>query len=207
MRGIVLGVMVIAACGGDGGGGGGGGGNGGSGGGSGVDTQQCAADAASFHAIVDRRQSCTADSDCTVVLDNCFGPAFCGAYVTIANADAARNVLADGRTACQCGDCSAPAPARCVNGACGSLFALCQMLAGQMAELAAANTSCAQDSDCHFVAELGPGAADTQHSCNTFINSDGQTNIAALEQRWADAKCPGSCGSAPTPHCTNGSCS
>ena len=140
-----------------------------------------------------------------MVLDNCFGPAFCSAYVNVANADAAGAALADGRTACQCGDCSAPAPARCVNGSCGSLVALCQSLAAQMAALAAANTSCAQDSDCHFVAEIGPGAG-TQHSCNTFINSDGQTKLAPLEQRWAEASCVGSCGSPATPHCTNGSC-
>lgn len=110
MRGFLVGAIVfVAACGGGGEEGGGG------------DAVRCSQDASSFHRIVDATQACTQDSDCTVVIDSCFGPAFCGAYVTVANADAVRALVADGRIVCSdCVQCAQPLPAACVMGRCAA---------------------------------------------------------------------------------------
>lgn len=119
--------MLIAACGGTDGSGGTGdalGGGGGAGCGGAPSAAECADDAATFHSAADARQSCASDSDCTVVEDSCFGPAFCATYMNQANAATARAALAHGRIACAgngtCAgvECMAPAPAACVAGVC-----------------------------------------------------------------------------------------
>jgi hypothetical protein len=72
-----------------------------------------------FHALVDPPQSCTVDSDCVVVLDSCFGPAYCAAYVTTRNDAAARQLVDEGGRVCQCVTCGLPPPPACIAGVCG----------------------------------------------------------------------------------------
>jgi len=201
MRALVVVLITVAGCGGGGvgSGGGGGDGGGGSGGGGGGDNSsvECRQASSAFHSIVDFKQSCTADSDCRVILDGCFGPDFCAVYVNNDNAAAAGAALADGQKACQCGVCNAPLPPACVDGACGSAFDLCRSLDRQMAAIAAANQSCTQDADCSFV--------DGVDDCNTFTNATGQAQMMALADRFAANRFCHAC--APkTPRCTNGSC-
>jgi len=205
MRRLFLGVMLLAACGGMDGNSSGGGGSGGGGGGGDNNSTECRQAYSAFHSVVDATQPCTADSDCVAVLDNCFGPAFCSAYVNHDNLAAAQAALADGRQACQCGECSAPPPPACIKGHCGSRIDLCQSLKRDMGDIVAANQSCTQDSDCHFVAELVSDPT-TQRTCDTFVNTAGLAQLASLQDRFTTEKCGGTPCADQTPHCTNGSC-
>ena len=108
----ILCVAMIAGCGGASAMGDGGADGGGA-------AAQCAQLDEQFHALVDPAQPCTVDSDCAAVLDTCFGPAYCAAYVTMSNAAAARQLVDEGRSVCQCVTCLAPPQAACNAGVCG----------------------------------------------------------------------------------------
>jgi hypothetical protein len=98
-----------------------------------------------------------------------------------------------------------PRPACGLDGRCGPVIALCQSLERKMGDIAAANQSCTQDSDCHFVAELTTDP-NTQRRCSTYVNTAGLMQLTALADRYAASHCQPPLCADMTPHCTNGSC-
>lgn len=109
MRAILVGAIWLAAC-------------GGGGGGSGApDPMECQDDASTFHAATTGRQTCIVDSDCTIVVDHCFGNVGCATYANRTNAATAAAALADAKAAgCACndGECLQPPPPICSAGIC-----------------------------------------------------------------------------------------
>ncbi|MGZ3443549.1 MAG: hypothetical protein ACXVDD_28700 [Polyangia bacterium] len=116
MRWLMLGVICLAACGGDGGGGSGGAGGGGGGG---ADATECAQLSSQLAGIVRAHQTCTVDSDCHWVADGCLG--LCNTFVNSDGAAAALDVVQSAAAAgCNAGCyCNAQLPA-CNGGICGA---------------------------------------------------------------------------------------
>jgi hypothetical protein len=80
---------------------------------------------------------------------------------------------------------------------CGSSGDSCPSLQSQMAGVAAANRSCAQDSDCSFAYDLD--------DCATFYSRAGRDQMGMLEQQFSQAGCHTSC-MALLPGCNAGVC-
>jgi len=73
---------------------------------------------AQFDAVVAANHACSVDSDCAWIADGCFDSPFCDTFVNQAGAKAARDLVAQGQSACQCVTCLAQ-QAACNQGTCG----------------------------------------------------------------------------------------